>query len=151
MDISHPNALNQYQSVQQTLEELGADHIPTVSALNKVDQLRDPDAAREIVLHFSRAETISALTAEGIKELLGVIQEELYENYAPIEVRLPYQQGGLISLFHEAGQVERIEHQRGGVIMQGRIPGRLVAQFSSWQIDGDPYGDQPGIEEEEEI
>lgn len=134
VDISHPNALNQYESVQQTLDELGAHHIPTVTALNKVDQLRDPESARDIVSHFSKAEIISALNGEGIKDLLRVIQEELYETYAPIQVRLPYQQGALISLFHEAGQVERIEHGRGSVLMQGRIPGRLLAQFSSWQV-----------------
>jgi GTP-binding protein HflX len=49
-------------------------------------------------------------------------------------IRLPYQQGQLISLFHEFGQVERLEHGRKGVLMQGRIPGRLVAQFKPWQI-----------------
>jgi GTP-binding protein HflX len=136
VDISHPNALNQYESVQQTLEELGAQHIPTVTALNKVDLLRDPEAARDAVSHFPKAETISALAGEGIKDLLRVIQQELYETYAPIQVRLPYQQGALISLFHEAGQVERIEHGRGSVLMQGRIPGRLLAQFNSWQVDG---------------
>jgi hypothetical protein len=42
----------------------------------------------------------------------------------------------LISLFHETGRVERIEHERGGVLMQGRIPGRLAAQFSQWQVNG---------------
>jgi hypothetical protein len=41
----------------------------------------------------------------------------------------------LISLFHEAGQVDLVEHQRGGVIMHGRIPGRLVAQFAPWTSD----------------
>ena len=30
------------------------------------------------------------------------------------------------------GQVEFIEHERGGVHMQGRIPGRLLAQFAPW-------------------
>jgi GTP-binding protein HflX len=134
VDISHPNALNQFESVQQTLEELGAQHIPIVTALNKVDQLRNPESAKEIVSHFSKAVTISALDGTGTKDLLGVIQQELYETYAPILVRLPYQQGALISLFHEAGQVERIEHGRGGVLMQGRIPGRLLAQFSDWQV-----------------
>ena len=49
-------------------------------------------------------------------------------------MRLPYQQGALISLFHESGQIERIEHERGGVVMQGRVPGRLVAQFTPWLI-----------------
>jgi GTP-binding protein HflX len=147
VDISHPNALNQFESVQQTLEELGAQHIPTVTALNKVDQLRDPESAREAVSHFAKAVTISALNGSGVKDLLDVIQQELYETYMPILVRLPYQQGALISLFHEAGQVERIEHERGGVLMQGRIPGRLLAQFNSWQVDGNHH--EP--EEEEEL
>src|SRR5512135_2363614 len=69
VDISHPNALNQYESVQQTLEELGAQNIPTVTALNKVDQLRDPEAAREAVRDFPRAVTISALNGMGVAEL----------------------------------------------------------------------------------
>ncbi len=147
VDISHPNALNQFNAVQETLEELGADHIPVVTALNKVDRLRDPGAARETVSHFPKAETISALDGSGVKDLLGAIQQELYETYAPIVVKLPYQQGALISLFHEAGQVERIEHGRGGVLMQGRIPGRLLAQFNDWQVSANHQ--EP--EEEEEL
>ena len=43
--------------------------------------------------------------------------------------------------------MERIEHGRGSVLMQGRIPGRLLAQFSSWQVDGNHHE----LEEEEEI
>lgn len=147
VDISHPNALNQFESVQQTLDELGAHHIPVITALNKVDQLRDPDSAREVVSRMSNAVTISALDGTGLKDLLRVIQEELYETYASIHVRLPYQQGALISLFHESGQVERIEHGRGGVVMHGRVPGRLLAQFSSWQVDGNHQ--EP--EEEDEL
>ena len=64
-------------------------------------------------------------------------------------MRLPYQQGALISLFHEAGQVERIEHERGGVVMQGRIPGRLVAQFNGWEFTGNHTEQE--MEEEEEL
>lgn len=147
VDISHPNALNQFESVQQTLDELGANHIPVVTALNKMDKLRDPDAAKEAVSRFSRAVTISGLKGSGISDLLSVIKEALYETYAPILVRLPYQQGALISLFHEAGQVERVEHGRGGVLMQGRIPGRLLAQFKGWQVTNNHHDP----EEEEEL
>jgi GTP-binding protein HflX len=146
VDISHPNALNQFNAVQDTLDELGAHHIPVVTALNKTDRLCDPEAAREVVKNFPKSVTISALDGSGMKDLLRLIQEELYETYAPILVRLPYQQGALISLFHEAGQVERIEHGRGGVLMQGRIPGRLLAQFSGWQVSSNT----PEPEEEEE-
>ncbi len=136
VDISHPNALNQFNSVQQTLDELGASHIPVVTALNKIDRLRDPQSAKETTNRYSHAAVISAAKGVGIPELLQLIHQELYETYTPIHVRLPYQQGALISLFHEAGQVERIEHGRGGVVMQGRIPGRLVAQFNGWEFTG---------------
>jgi GTP-binding protein HflX len=47
-------------------------------------------------------------------------------------VRLPYTEGQLISLFHEQGQVSQIEHGRGGVMMTGLIPGRLVARFKQY-------------------
>src|SRR6266508_2360793 len=149
VDMSHPNALNQYQSVENTLDELGAHHIPVVTALNKVDRLRDPESARDVLTHFSKAMTISALDGTGLKDLLGIIQQERYETYRPILVRLPYQQGALISLFHEAGQVERIEHGRGGVLMQVRIPGRLLAQFSDWQVSSTNHHES--AEEEEEL
>src|SRR5215212_7717272 len=149
VDISHPNALNQYQSVEDTLDQLGANHIPIVTALNKVDQLRDPEAAKEVVSHFSsKAVTISGLKGNGVSDLLRVMQEELYETYTPILVRLPYQQGALISLFHEAGRIERIEHGRGGVLIQGRIPGRLLAQFSDWQVTSANHH-EPAEEEDE--
>src|SRR5262249_49239596 len=84
VDISHPNALNQFESVQQTLEELGAQRIPIVTALNKMDQLRDPESAKEVVSHFSKAVTISALDGAGINDLLRIVQQELYETYTPI-------------------------------------------------------------------
>ncbi len=132
VDISHPNALGQFQAVQETLDEIDASHIPMVTALNKADLLKNPENAREVLKEFPKSVSISALTGSGITDLLHLVREELFEAYSPIHVRLPYKQGALISLFHELGQVERVEHERGGVVMHGRIPGRLLAQFSPW-------------------
>lgn len=134
VDISHPNALGQFQAVQETLEEIGAGHIPMITALNKADRLKNQTNAREVLQGFPQSVAISALKGTGINDLLQLTQEELYESYAPVQVRLPYKEGALISLFHELGQVERVEHERGGMFMQGRIPGRLLAQFASWQV-----------------
>ena len=134
VDIAHPNALDQFKSVQQTLEEIGAGHIPVVTALNKIDRLEHPQLAQETVRAYPKAVAISALTGAGRDDVLRLIEQELFERFTPVLVRLPYQQGALISLFHEAGQVERLEHERGGVVMQGRVPGRLAAQFAPWRI-----------------
>jgi GTP-binding protein HflX len=146
VDISHPNALGQFQAVQETLEEIGAGHIPMITALNKADKLKRPESARETLQAFPHSVAISALHGAGIQDLLLLAQEELYEAYAPIHVRLPYKEGALISLFHELGQVERIEHGRGGVTLQGRIPGRLLAQFSQWRVKSN-NGTEPEPEE----
>jgi GTP-binding protein HflX len=143
VDISHPNAMNQAEAVHDTLKEIEAENVPMITVLNKIDRLTDPRAARSAVERFPQAVAISARTGEGIDDLLGMLRSTLYETFTPILVRLPYQQGQLISIFHEFGQVERLEHGRKGVLIQGRIPGRLVAQFKPWNI-------KPGEKEKEE-
>jgi GTP-binding protein HflX len=150
VDISHPNALDQFKSVQKTLAEIDASHIPMITALNKADQLHRPDLAREILKKFPKAIAISAISGTGIPDLLHLLREELYGYYTPIQVRLPYQQGALIALFHELGQVELVEHKRGGVVIKGRVPGRLLAQFAGWidkQIENQPAELEEGVEE----
>ena len=142
VDISHPNAMNQADAVHETLEEIDASQVPMITVLNKIDRLSNPEAARRAVELFPQAVAISARTGEGIDDLLDYIRRGLYETFTPITVRLPYQHGQLISLFHEFGQVERLEHGRKGVLIQGRIPGRLVAQFKPWEL-------KPGQKEKE--
>lgn len=134
VDISHPNALNHFEAVEETLDNINAGHIPVITALNKVDLLNDPHKAQLALEHYPRAIAISARKKTGLPELKVLLQKSLYETYTPILVRLPYQEGNLISIFHEAGQIERIEHERGGVLIQGRLPGRLIAQFDGWEI-----------------
>lgn len=148
VDISHPNAMAQFEAVQQTLDEIGASHIPVLTALNKVDRLKDPNAARAVLENYPQAVAISATKGIGITELMSKVAQELYETYTPIQLWLPYQQGQLLSLFHEAGQVEKIEHGRGGVLIAGRIPGRLVAQFKEYQASHAPK-EAPREREEE--
>src|SRR5512135_1859638 len=60
VDISHPNALNQYQAVQETLEAIGAGRIPAVTALNTTDRLSRLDAARSTARQYPKAVAISA-------------------------------------------------------------------------------------------
>ena len=134
VDISHPNALNHFEAVEETLVDINAGHIPVITALNKVDLLNDPQKAQLALEHYPRAIAISAREKTGMMELKALLQKSLYETYTPILVRLPYQEGNLISIFHEAGQIERIEHERGGVLIQGRLPGRLIAQYDGWEI-----------------
>lgn len=150
VDITHVNARAQAEAVQQTLEEIQADHIPVVTVLNKIDKLNDPEKARQSLEIFPRSVAISALKGKGIEDLLRLVGQQLYETYEPISVRLPYQEGGLISQFHDFGQVERIEHQRTWVYIQGRVPGRLLAQYqpyTNWESEEETGSDGTDAED----
>jgi GTP-binding protein HflX len=137
VDITHPNARAQAVSVGQTLAEIEADHIPILTVLNKIDKLGDPDRAQQVLANFSKSVAISALKELGIPELLRAVSSQLYETYTPIRVHLPYQEGALISLFHEFGQIDQIKNERRGVMIEGKIPGRLIARYRSFErLDG---------------
>ena len=133
IDITHPQAHAQARAVYQTLSDIQADHIPILTTLNKIDRLTDPVHAREVLSDFPSAVAISAMTGEGIPDLLEKAHAYLYEDYIPIHITLPYQEGGLLTLFHAQGQVERLEQVSGGVEIQGRIPGRLLSYFTPFQ------------------
>jgi len=136
IDVTHPNAVAQSEAVFQTLEEIGAKNIPIITALNKIDRLADPDASREALRSFEKSAAISAVTGAGIQDLLRLAESELFEEFVTVSVKLPYNQGQLISLFHDQGQIERVEHGRGSVLIQGSIPGRLVARYQSFVQSG---------------
>ena len=141
VDITHVNAMMQWKAVQETLVEIKADHIPMISVLNKIDRLPDPLAARQALAEFSDSVAISALSGKGIPDLLFAIENQLFETLVALSVRLPYQQGQLISMFHEQGQVKRIEHGRGGVMMEGFLPGRLLARYQPFLLDDNPQNE----------
>ncbi len=134
VDITHPHVSAQAEAVLRTLDDIGAGHIPVLTVLNKIDLLPSPEAASAALASFPRAVAISALTGEGVPRLLQKVGERLYETYEPVTVELPYEEGGLIALFHEMGQVEEAQHHRGGVRIRGRLPGRLVARYAPFVV-----------------
>ncbi len=151
VDASHPNAREQVKAVEVTLKDIDAGHIPSILVLNKVDRLPDKETAVEMMSDYPGVVTeVSALTGEGIAEMLREVEEELYDTFVPISVRLPFDQGYLISLFHEQGQVEQTEHSRGGIFIEGNIPVRLVARFQPYLLTGDETSEEfePNREEE---
>jgi GTP-binding protein HflX len=86
VDITHPDAAQQSQTVDDTLAELGLENKPRVTALNKVDMLiehegGEPDdlGAFDISLaeHRPDAVLVSAQEKWGLDHLLARIDEEL--------------------------------------------------------------------------
>lgn len=137
VDCTHQNASAHIKAVQETLIEIGAGDIPMVTALNKVDILKVPDRAIDIVEDHSNAYPISAKTGQGLEDLLAAIESELFETYVQIEAFVPYQEGQLISLFHEFGQVEKMSNQAEGTLISGILPRRMIFHFDPYLLPND--------------
>ena len=137
IDIVHMNALSQAESVLNTLKEIEANHIPIITVLNKIDRLSNPEYARQILSGFDNAVAISALNGEGVADLLGEVENNLFEPNKPITVRLPYKDGNLVSQFHEFGNVDLIEYLQDGILIEGKIPVRLFDIFQPYVV-GNP-------------
>ncbi len=138
IDCSHPNAFAQWQSVQLTLKEIGAPSIPVINVLNKIDLLENKDYLYPTFERIPDTLQISALRKTGLKELASAIEGMLYEALIPVNLKIPYSEGRLISLFHDQGQVIKAEHSRGHIILQGYIPGRLVTSFQPYSVQSAP-------------
>ncbi|MGZ3621825.1 MAG: GTPase HflX [Ktedonobacteraceae bacterium] len=128
VDISHENAIEQNETVNEVLHELEADKKPRVTALNKVDLLDDrSDADTSLYPH---AVAVSALKKVGFESLLIQIAEVLAANMEAIQVIIPYDKSELVELFHRRGRVEIEEHRPDGTFIAGRIPRSLLNYFS---------------------
>ncbi|MDW7753647.1 MAG: GTPase HflX [Brevefilum sp.] len=141
VDITHRNASAQAKSVQETLIDIGAGEIPMVTAFNKIDLLKDPEAAVDNLEEFPSTFPISARTGQGIDALLSAIESELFETYIELDVFIPYQEGQLISKLHEFGQVHELENLEEGTRIKGLIPRRFMHKFEPYFIP-DPDDDE---------
>jgi GTP-binding protein HflX len=76
LDASHPNVLEHLRAVNQILKELGTAEKPTITALNKVDAVTDRAALEQLLREVALPAEISALTGEGLQDLLAMIESE---------------------------------------------------------------------------
>ena len=135
VDISHPNAYPQWQSVKETLQEIDADNIPSLTVLNKsdkLDNLKDPEI---LIERFNDPILISALNGVGIDILLNSIELKLFLNNVPVIVKLPYSEGKLLSIFHEHGVIENLTHKKKSVWIEGSIPAGYLSLFEPFFVD----------------
>jgi GTP-binding protein HflX len=122
-------------AVNEVLEEIGAGSKPRLLVLNKIDLLDEADR-RELGLRNPEAMLISAHTGEGIDELRERIAKSSEATLRPMELLVPYGDGGRLSELHElAGELER-EDRPEGVLVRARVPAALVHRFAQFAVNG---------------
>jgi GTP-binding protein HflX len=122
-------------AVEETLAETGAAERPRLLALNKVDLLHE-ERRRELRFRYPRAVQVSAVTGEGLEALCQALEGRFLATLRPMELLLPYDEGGSLSELHElAGEMER-EDTAEGVRVRARVPAGAAARFERFSVNG---------------
>jgi GTP-binding protein HflX len=143
LDITHPNAAEQAETVSRVLDELGLGDKPVLTALNKIDKIAAEaqqglvtpevlEAVRKVAEPYEDMVAISAEQGTGLEQLLAKIAEVLGREMVDITILLPYSAGELAALFHERGKVEAEEYRKEGTRIRGRLPRRFLPLFQEY-------------------
>ncbi len=121
------------RAVEEVLEEIGADSSPRVLVLNKIDLLDEP-ARQELRLRHPEAVLVSGESGEGLDGLVERIERELRHTLCPVELLVPYADGGSLAELHElAGELARRDTPEG-VHVRALVPTRLASRYARFAV-----------------
>jgi GTP-binding protein HflX len=112
VDYSNPNYKKQIQVTTDTLNQIGASHIPVIYVYNK-SELTDvsiPTAQEDRIY-------LSAKNRTGISELVELIEKQIYKLYIECNILIPYSEGSIVSYLNEHAIVQEVEHKEEGTFL----------------------------------
>ena len=133
IDFSDERVENNIDSVQQVLEQIGADEVPQLRVYNKIDRL-DKVMPRIVYNELGKPEAvyISAARNIGIELLYKAVGELLADDLLEIVVKLPSSEGGVRNRLYSMGAVlEEHFSQNGEMILHLKHQRAELAQLNS--------------------
>ena len=131
-DISHSETENQCRNVLEIMESLGTDpDVPVLELWNKIDLLPDDQrsALQQRAARDDRIFTLSAITGEGIPELMQAISEQLANETHLSEVSLKFSEGRKRAWLFDQEVVETEKQTETGFDLTVRWTARQEKRF----------------------
>jgi len=130
VDVSAAHAGEHRTHVLQVLRETGAERIPQLLVLNKIDRLSQ---SRPLAGIDAPWVAISALTGDGIDRLLEKIDEVLpFDPLLRVQFRFPLCEGANISLLHQLGRVISIRYSDRFCDVDAEVPSSLRQRLAAF-------------------
>lgn len=172
VDVTHPDAVQQAETVERVLCDLGLAERRMVVAANKIDLLeaspdsagvaadasRD-DAANEAATArslgrlgdpleavrdiYAELVPVSALTGHGLEALVTAVDEELQRQLVSVHALLPYSEGDLVSMIHTHGVVESEKYEETGTLIEARVPSYVLGSLDPYLVVPAAGGAEP--------
>ena len=125
VDGSDPDPEGQLSAVRKVLADIDAHNIPELVVINKADAA-DPFVIDRIKLHEKNSIAISALTGQGIDELVAMIEAQLPHPQLDIKATVPYDRGDLLARAYREGNVLSRTDTEAGTVIIAKVPQALA-------------------------
>ena len=125
IDASNPEWQEQARVVEALVRQLGAEQTPRIDVFNKADLYTG-----EIRPHGENIVSVSARTGEGMDDLIAAIGKRLDQGKRRVELRIPYDQGGVLDTLYREAKVESVEYEdciRVTAVCTPRVLGQVRA------------------------
>ncbi len=133
VDAGAADVIGQVAAVRAVLNEVGASDLPEFMVINKIDTVDDATIA-EVRRMLPDATAVSAVTGEGIPDLLELIATQLRSVSNIVELGVPYARGDVLASLHREGEVLVEVHEAEQVRVQVRISEAAAGRFAEFRI-----------------
>ena len=122
LDISNPSAEEQYDAVYEVLKKLGAEGKETITALNKTDKAENAHVVSRFKEKIKDSAAVSALTGEGIDEIVRMIGVCASRFTDIVELAIPHNQMKLLNRIYTDGNVIEKEYKDDHIRIKAELP-----------------------------
>ncbi len=127
VDASNPQMDMQMHVVYDTLKKLGITDKIIITAFNKIDRDDADRSVRDINADYQVR--ISALTGEGMEDLLDILEEIIKSQRVYLERIFPYDEAGRIQKIRSEGQLIEEEYREDGIHVKAYVPTEIFGEM----------------------
>lgn len=130
LDVGHPHAHQQFESVHEVLDEIGTRDKPEILLLNKIDTEQGEHQAHTWRTVNPNAIPISAKTGAGIDRLIDAVTSHIRGQQLQVTLEADVTDGKLISYIEHHAQVEDRQFEDGQIVMKAIMGKQTLADLS---------------------
>lgn len=123
-DASSTECLNHIKTTNEILSSLfesGRIDVPVITVFNKCDRVKEEQADFYPFMNGEKCVKISALTGEGVENLLIEIQKSLPQTRKRVNLLLPFDKGNIVSKIRQDGVVHSEEFLPQGIFLDATV------------------------------
>jgi GTPase len=129
LDGSDPEVVKYYNTTINVLSELGAQDKQMVTVFNKIDRITDKADILSLKNHYPGALFISALTGEGLEDLLHRMDELISDRAERVDLCIPLENQDMVARLYREASVLSCDYQDDGVKVTALIPKLVLEKY----------------------